>query len=64
MFGSARAASMALLFAATIPTDEGFGVLYAPVAKTVSAPDFPHGSCWIRGGVLAASCGEADSCEP
>ncbi len=43
VFGGARAASMALLFAATHPDRTNALVLYAPVAKTVSAPDFPHG---------------------
>ena len=43
VFGSARAASMAMLFAATHPDRTKALVLYAPVAKTVSAPDFPHG---------------------
>jgi pimeloyl-ACP methyl ester carboxylesterase len=43
VFGGARAASMAMLFAATHPDRTKALVLYAPVAKTVSAPDFPHG---------------------
>jgi pimeloyl-ACP methyl ester carboxylesterase len=43
VFGSARAASMAMLFAATHPDRTKALVLYAPVARTVSAPDFPHG---------------------
>ena len=43
LFGSARAAAMALLFAATHPDRTRALVLYAPVAKTVSTPDFPHG---------------------
>jgi pimeloyl-ACP methyl ester carboxylesterase len=43
VFGGARAASMAMLFAATHPERTKVLVLYAPVAKTVSTPDFPHG---------------------
>jgi class 3 adenylate cyclase len=43
VFGGARAASMALLFAATHPNRTRALILYAPVAKTVSTPDFPHG---------------------
>ena len=43
VFGGARAASMAMLFAATHPDRTKALVLYAPVAKTLSAPDFPHG---------------------
>ncbi|MFL6178650.1 MAG: adenylate/guanylate cyclase domain-containing protein [Actinomycetes bacterium] len=43
LFGGARAAAMALLFAATHPDRTRALVLYAPVAKTVSTPDFPHG---------------------
>jgi pimeloyl-ACP methyl ester carboxylesterase len=43
VFGGARAASMALLFAATHPDRTKALVLYAPVAKTVSTPDFPYG---------------------
>jgi len=43
VFGGARAASMALLFAATYPERTDALILYAPVAKTVSSPDFPHG---------------------
>ena len=44
VFGGARAASMALLFAATHPNRTRALILYAPVAKTVSTPDFPHGN--------------------
>ncbi len=43
VFGGARAASMAILFAATHPERTEALILYAPVAKTVSTPDFPHG---------------------
>lgn len=43
VLGGARAASMAMLFAATHPERTKALVLYAPVAKTVSTPDFPHG---------------------
>lgn len=43
VFGGARAASMAMLFAATHPDRTKALVLYAPVAKTVSTPDFPYG---------------------
>jgi class 3 adenylate cyclase len=43
VFGGARAATMAMLFAATHPERTKALILYAPVAKTVSTPDFPHG---------------------
>jgi pimeloyl-ACP methyl ester carboxylesterase/class 3 adenylate cyclase len=43
VFGGARAATMAMLFAATHPDQTKALVLYAPVAKTVSTPDFPYG---------------------
>src|SRR5207248_2119 len=43
VFGGARAATMALLFAATHPDRTKALVLYAPVAKTVSTPDFRYG---------------------
>jgi class 3 adenylate cyclase/pimeloyl-ACP methyl ester carboxylesterase len=43
VFGGARAATMAMLFAATHPDRTKALVLYAPVAKTVSTPDFPYG---------------------
>jgi pimeloyl-ACP methyl ester carboxylesterase len=43
VFAGARAASMALLFAATHPERTDALILYAPAAKTVSTPDFPHG---------------------
>jgi class 3 adenylate cyclase/pimeloyl-ACP methyl ester carboxylesterase len=43
VFGGARAATMAMLFAATHPDRTKALILYAPVAKTVSTPDFPHG---------------------
>jgi pimeloyl-ACP methyl ester carboxylesterase/class 3 adenylate cyclase len=44
VFGGARAASMALLFAATHPNRTRALILYAPVAKAVSTLDFPHGN--------------------
>jgi pimeloyl-ACP methyl ester carboxylesterase len=44
VFGGARAATMAMLFAATHPDRTKALVLYAPTAKTVSTPDFPHGN--------------------
>jgi pimeloyl-ACP methyl ester carboxylesterase len=43
VFCVARAAAMALLFAATHPERMEGLVLYAPVAKTVSTPDLPFG---------------------
>jgi class 3 adenylate cyclase len=43
VFGGARAATMAMLFAATHPGRTEALILYAPVAKTVSTPEFPHG---------------------
>jgi class 3 adenylate cyclase/pimeloyl-ACP methyl ester carboxylesterase len=43
IFGGARAAAMAMLFAATHPNRAKGLVLYAPVAKTVSTSDFPYG---------------------
>jgi len=43
VFAGARAASMSMLFAATHPERTKALVLYAPVAKTVATPDFPHG---------------------
>ena len=43
VFGGARAATMAMLFAATHPDRTKALVLYAPVAKTVSTHDFPYG---------------------
>jgi pimeloyl-ACP methyl ester carboxylesterase len=43
VFGGARAAAMAMLFAATHPERTKALILYAPVAKTVATPDFPHG---------------------
>jgi pimeloyl-ACP methyl ester carboxylesterase/class 3 adenylate cyclase len=43
VFGGARAATMAMLFAATHPDRTRALVLYAPVAKTVSTHDFPYG---------------------
>jgi len=43
VFGGARASAMASLFAATHPQRTMALVLYAPVAKTVAAPDWPSG---------------------
>ncbi len=43
VFGGARAATMAMLFAATHPDRTRALVLYAPVAKTVSTADFADG---------------------
>jgi len=43
VFGGARASTMAMLFAATHPERTKALVLFAPLAKTVSTPDFPHG---------------------
>ena len=43
IFGGARAATMAMLFAATHPDRTRALVLHSPVAKTVSTPDFPFG---------------------
>jgi class 3 adenylate cyclase len=43
VLGVARAGVMSMLFAATHPQRTRALVLYAPVAKTVSTPDFPHG---------------------
>jgi pimeloyl-ACP methyl ester carboxylesterase len=43
VFGGGRAGSMAMLFAATHPDRTRALILYAPVAKTVSSPDFPFG---------------------
>jgi pimeloyl-ACP methyl ester carboxylesterase len=43
VFGGARAATMSMLFAATHPDRTRALILYAPVAKTVSSPDFPYG---------------------
>lgn len=43
VFGGARAGSMSILFAATHPNRTKALILYAPVAKTVSTPDFPYG---------------------
>ncbi len=43
IFGVARAASMAMLFAATHPARADALVVYAPVAKTVRSDDFPYG---------------------
>jgi pimeloyl-ACP methyl ester carboxylesterase len=43
IFGGARAGAMAMLFAATHPERTRALILYAPVAKTVAAPDWPAG---------------------
>jgi class 3 adenylate cyclase/pimeloyl-ACP methyl ester carboxylesterase len=43
VIGHTRSASMAMLFAATHPERTDGLVLYSPVAKSISAPDFPHG---------------------
>ena len=43
IFGGARGASMTTLFAATHPERVRALVLYAPLAKTVRAPDWPFG---------------------
>ena len=43
VFGGARAGTMSMLFAATHPERTRALVLYAPVVKTVSTPDFPFG---------------------
>jgi class 3 adenylate cyclase/pimeloyl-ACP methyl ester carboxylesterase len=43
IFGVARAATMALLFAATHPERTDALIVYAPIAKTVRADDFPYG---------------------
>ena len=43
VFGGARGATVSMLFAATHPERTKALILYAPVAKTVSTPDFPYG---------------------
>lgn len=43
IYCGARAATMAMLFAATHPERTRALILYAPVAKTVSTSDFPYG---------------------
>ncbi len=43
IFGVARAATMAMLFAATHPERTAALILYAPIAKTVRSSDFPYG---------------------
>jgi pimeloyl-ACP methyl ester carboxylesterase len=43
VFGVARAGAMSMLFGATHPQRTRALVLYGPVAKTVSTPDFPYG---------------------
>ncbi len=52
VFGGARAATMAMLFAATHPERTKALILYAPVAKTVSTPDFPFGKTPEEQGVF------------
>lgn len=42
VFGVARAAAMAMLFAATHPERSDALVLYAPTVKRVGSPDFPY----------------------
>ena len=43
VFGGARGAAMAMLFAASYPERTEALVLYAPTAKTVRSPDWPYG---------------------
>jgi pimeloyl-ACP methyl ester carboxylesterase/class 3 adenylate cyclase len=43
VYGGARGAAAAMMFAASYPERVSALVLYAPVAKTVRAPDWPHG---------------------
>jgi class 3 adenylate cyclase/pimeloyl-ACP methyl ester carboxylesterase len=43
IFGHSRSASMAMLFAATHPERTKALILYSPVAKSSTTPDFPHG---------------------
>jgi pimeloyl-ACP methyl ester carboxylesterase len=43
VFGVARGAAMTVLFAATHPERTKALILYAPFARTLSAPDFPFG---------------------
>ena len=43
IFGGARSGAMAMLFAASYPERVQALILYAPVAKTVAAPDWPTG---------------------
>jgi pimeloyl-ACP methyl ester carboxylesterase len=43
VFGGARGAAPALLFAASHPECTGALVLYAPTVRTLQAPDFPWG---------------------
>jgi pimeloyl-ACP methyl ester carboxylesterase/class 3 adenylate cyclase len=43
VFGGARGSAMALLFAATRPEHTGALILYAPVARTLRADDWPSG---------------------
>lgn len=43
VFGGARGGAMALLLAATYPERARALILYAPVAKTLSSPDWPFG---------------------
>ncbi len=43
IFGVARAATMAMLFAATHPERTEALILYAPIAKRIRSDDFPYG---------------------
>jgi class 3 adenylate cyclase/pimeloyl-ACP methyl ester carboxylesterase len=43
VFGHSRSASMAMLFAATHPERTKALILYSPVAKSSTTPDFQHG---------------------
>ncbi len=43
IFGVARAATMAMLFAATHPERTDALILYAPIAKRIRSEDFPYG---------------------
>jgi class 3 adenylate cyclase len=43
IFGGARGGAMTLLFAGSYPERTRWLVLYAPLAKTVRAPDWPYG---------------------
>jgi class 3 adenylate cyclase len=43
IFGGARGAAMTTMFAATHPERTDALVLYAPIARTLRAPDWPHG---------------------
>ena len=43
IFGGARGAAMTMLFAATFPERTRALVLYAPIARSLRAPDWPYG---------------------